>query len=65
VRSPDGAVLLPSHPAYKRKIEGFVRGAPDFLVEIRSKSESLEMLKAKMQEWIECGSRLAFLIDPI
>jgi len=65
VRSPDAAVLLPSHPAYKEKTEGFVPGAPDFLVEIRSKSDSLTILKEKMQEWIESGCRLAFLIDPV
>ena len=65
VRSPDSAVLLPSHPAYKEKIEGFVPGAPDFLVEIRSKSDSLATLKEKIQEWIESGCRLAFLIDPV
>jgi Uma2 family endonuclease len=65
VRSPDAAVLLDSHPAYKKRIEGFVPGAPDFLVEIRSKSDSLETLKEKMQEWIDSGCRLAFLIDPV
>jgi Uma2 family endonuclease len=65
VRSPDVGVLLPSHPAYKEKIEGFVPGAPDFLVEIRSKSDSLTTLKEKMREWIESGCRLAFLIDPV
>ena len=65
VRSPDSAVLLPSHRAYKEKFEGFIPGAPDFLVEIRSKSDSLETLKEKMNEWIESGCRLAFLIDPV
>jgi Uma2 family endonuclease len=65
VRSPDVAVLLPSHPAFERGFEGFVPGAPDFLVEIRSKSDSLENLKEKMHEWIDSGCRLAFLIDPV
>lgn len=65
VRSPDAAVLLPSHPAHGRKLAGFVPGAPDFLVEIRSPSDSLPTLKAKMEEWIEAGCRLAFLIDPV
>jgi Uma2 family endonuclease len=65
VRSPDAAVLLPSHPAYKQKTDSFVPGAPDFLVEIRSKSDATTTLKEKMQEWIESGCRLAFLIDPV
>jgi Uma2 family endonuclease len=45
VRSPDVAVLLPSHPSFDQEFEGFVLGAPDFLVEIRSKSDSLTTLK--------------------
>jgi len=65
VRSPDVAVLLPSHPSFNQEFEGFVPGAPDFLVEIRSKSDSLTSLKEKMQEWIESGCSLAFLIDPV
>jgi Uma2 family endonuclease len=65
VRSPDVAVLLPSHQAYGQKLEGFIPGAPDFLVEIRSKSDPLDTLKEKMQEWIGSGCRLAFLIDPV
>jgi Uma2 family endonuclease len=65
VRSPDAAVLLPTHSAYNQKFEGFVPGAPDFLIEIRSKSDPLQSLKQKMSEWIESGCRLAFLIDPV
>jgi Uma2 family endonuclease len=65
VRSPDAAVLLPTHPVYNQILAGFVPGAPDFLVEIRSKSDSLTTLKEKMQEWIDAGCRLGFLIDPV
>jgi len=36
---------------------------PDFVVEIRSASDSIKTLKAKMEEWIENGVRLAWLID--
>ncbi len=41
----------------------FLAIAPDFVIEIRSKSDSLEELKAKMQEYIENGVRLGCLID--
>lgn len=41
----------------------FINLAPDFVIEIRSKSDSLETLKAKMQEYIENGVRLGWLID--
>jgi Uma2 family endonuclease len=42
----------------------FLYAVPDFIVEIRSPSDSLTDLKAKMDEWIENGVQLAWLIDP-
>lgn len=38
--------------------------APDFVAEIRSGDQNLNYLKGKMEEYIECGCRLAWLIDP-
>lgn len=66
VRSPDAAVVLPSHPSYDEadKTNTFISGAPDFLIEIRSYTDSMTLLRTKMLEWIENGARLAFLIDP-
>ncbi|MEM8523312.1 MAG: Uma2 family endonuclease [Bacteroidota bacterium] len=43
----------------------FLPAVPDFVVELRSASDSLKKLKKKMQnEWIANGVRLAWLIDP-
>lgn len=38
---------------------------PDFVVELRSPSDSLKHLQAKMKEYIENGARLGWLIDPL
>ena len=38
--------------------------APDFVAELRSPSDSLATLQAKMAEYIENGVRLGWLIDP-
>ena len=38
--------------------------APDFVAELRSHSDSLAMLRAKLSEYIENGVRLGWLIDP-
>lgn len=65
VRAPDAAVILPGHPAYDDPTEKFIPGAPDFLIEILSGSDSLQELKRKMQIWIQNGAKLAFLIDPL
>jgi Uma2 family endonuclease len=38
---------------------------PDFVVELRSRSDSLKSLREKMEEYIANGARLGWLIDPI
>ncbi|NEO36694.1 MAG: Uma2 family endonuclease [Moorea sp. SIOASIH] len=42
----------------------FPKICPDFVIELRSKSDSLKELRAKMQEYIDNGLRLGWLIDP-
>ncbi len=43
---------------------GFVPLVPDFVIELRSESDSLPKLQAKMQEYIDNGAQLGWLIDP-
>lgn len=38
---------------------------PDFVIEFRSKSDSLKELQRKMQAWISNGAELGWLIDPL
>jgi Uma2 family endonuclease len=38
---------------------------PDFVIEVRSPNDRLKRLKAKMEEYISNGVRLAWLLDPI
>lgn len=65
-RSPDVAWITNERweaiPQEKR--QRFAPIAPDFVAEIRSGDQSLNYLKGKMEEYIECGCRLAWLIDP-
>ncbi len=42
----------------------FAPVCPEFIIEVRSKSDSLEDLQAKMKVWIKNGAELAWLIDP-
>jgi Uma2 family endonuclease len=44
--------------------KGFVPLCPDFVVELRSESDSFPKLQAKMREYIDNGARLGWLIDP-
>lgn len=44
--------------------EGFAPVCPDFVVELRSKSDSLSVLQDKMCEFMDNGAALGWLIDP-
>jgi Uma2 family endonuclease len=41
----------------------FTHICPDFIIELKSETDSLKQLKLKMDEWLENGCRLAWLID--
>ncbi len=41
-----------------------IPGAPDFVVEVRSRTDRVEAGLAKMQEWMDGGARLGWYIDP-
>jgi Uma2 family endonuclease len=44
--------------------EKFPPLCPDFVVELRSKTDRLDTLQAKMAEYVENGAQLGWLIDP-
>jgi Uma2 family endonuclease len=48
----------------KKQREGFPPIAPDFVVELRSPTDSLSELRLKMQEYIDNGVRLGWLLNP-
>jgi len=43
--------------------EAFPPLCPDFVIELRSKSDNMESLRKKMQEYLDNGLRLGWLID--
>ncbi len=45
--------------------EQFPPLCPDFVVELRSRTDSLKDLKAKMEEYLANGAQLGWLIDPL
>jgi Uma2 family endonuclease len=65
-RSPDAAwVELSRWNALSPKEQGkYPPLAPDFVIELRSLTDSLSELQAKMLEYIANGVRLGFLINP-
>jgi Uma2 family endonuclease len=64
-RSPDVAWVEKSRiEALNPDPNKFLPLAPDFLIELRSASDSLSKLQEKMQEYRANGVRLGWLIDP-
>jgi hypothetical protein len=65
VRSPDAAWIKKERweaiPIEQRK--KFAPICPDFVVELRSETDSLKTLQEKMEEYIKNGVKLAWLID--
>lgn len=65
MRNPDAAWV--SNERLKgispAELHGFPHLCPDFIVELRSKGDTLKDLKAKMNEWMENGCQLGWLID--
>lgn len=65
VRSPDAAWIKKTDweaiPVDKRK--KFAPLTPEFVVELRSESDSLKVLQDKMVEYINNGAKLGWLID--
>ncbi|MCL1463251.1 Uma2 family endonuclease [Argonema galeatum] len=65
-RSPDAAWIQQSlweelTPEQRRK---FPPIAPDFVIELRSATDELKMLRSKMREYLNAGVRLGWLINP-
>ncbi len=65
-RSPDVAwVALERWQALSQKErEGFPPICPDFVIELRSRTDRLKPLQEKMQEYLASGLRLGWLINP-
>ncbi len=72
-RLPNGAVRSPDASWIRRERydaltpeeqEKFSPICPDFVVELRSRTDGLAELQAKMEEYITSGAQLGWLIDP-
>ena len=65
-RSPDASWVLKSRIAAltPEQRDEYFPLCPDFVVELRSRSDSLASLKDKMQEYMGNGCRLGWLIQP-
>ena len=65
-RSPDAAWISQERwdSLTPEEQEQFPPLCPEFVIELRSKSDRLKPLQAKMQEYLDNGLRLGWLINP-
>jgi len=67
-RAPDGSWILKSrwNALTEEEQDRFTPPiCPDFVVEVRSPTDRMKRLKAKMEEYVANGARLGWLLDPI
>jgi Uma2 family endonuclease len=63
-RSPDAAWVSSDRLKLLVQDDSVWRVAPDFVIELKSKTDRLSALRAKMREWISNGVTLGWLINP-
>ena len=70
---PSGARYIPdaswiTQERYERLLaqeyQSTIDGAPDFVIEVRSRTDNLADGLAKMEEWMDGGARLGWYVDP-
>src|SRR5438445_6131863 len=67
MRAPDVSWVLRTRleRLTREEMKKFLPLCPDFALELRSESDSISVLKAKMEEYIANGARLGWLLDPV
>jgi len=65
-RSPDASWVVRNRLAAltRHQKQRFLPLCPDFVVELKSPTDPLPLLEAKLREYIDNGSQLGWLIDP-
>ncbi|MBW4571129.1 MAG: Uma2 family endonuclease [Tolypothrix carrinoi HA7290-LM1] len=62
LRAPDASFVLAER--LRRSPKSFAQLAPDLTVEVKSPSDKLEEVRAKIQEFLAVGTRVGILINP-
>jgi Uma2 family endonuclease len=66
VRGPDVAFVTRERRAsLGGRIRGYIPGAPDLAIEIRSPEDTLAELSAKAADYLRAGTRFVWVVDPV
>ena len=64
VRAPDVAFVAAERLKAEETPTGFVEAAPDLAVEVVSPGDSTAAVQDKVQDWLEAGARLVWVVCP-
>ena len=63
VRAADVAFVAQARVPATR-VTGYLEGAPELAVEVRSPTEGIAKVMGKLRDWLDNGAREAWLVDP-
>ena len=63
VVGPDAAFILTASLPVRLSKEGYLETIPEIVVEVRSKNDSMNKVRAKKEEYFAAGVRLVWVID--
>jgi Uma2 family endonuclease len=64
VRAPDVSFIRRERVVEVGETEGFWPGAPDLAVEVNSPGDRIGEVEEKVQEWLNAGARLVWVVSP-
>ena len=64
VPGADAAFILSESLPVRRSKEGYLETIPELVVEVRSKNDSTNEVRAKKEEYFDAGVKLVWVIDP-
>lgn len=64
VRAPDVSFIRQERVEQIGNTEGFWPGAPDLAVEVNSPGDTVGEVEEKVQEWLNAGARLVWVVSP-
>jgi len=62
VRAPDASFILAQR--LPRTTDGYAELVPDLMFEVKSRTDSINKLRQKIQEFIALGTQVGVLVDP-
>lgn len=64
VRAPDVSFVSKARREKLGRLKGYFPGAPDLAVEVVSPDDAAELVKSKVKEYFDAGSKLVWIIYP-